>query len=142
MTKKDTNYVASVEKAIAEKYGTETVQDFRSTWDPEKERKYLKELKKRRVTSDKTRTERERVEISNVLISKRAINKKSNRTCNVCKTYSFSYRDDLYMNRFECCYLCFIDFVDRYEDRWKDGWRPDEETVLHMTRRRKKWQTS
>ena len=31
-------YVASVEKAIAEKYGKDTVQDFRSHWDEEKEK--------------------------------------------------------------------------------------------------------
>ena len=35
--KKDYNYIAAVEKAIAEKYGKDTVQDFRSTWEEEKE---------------------------------------------------------------------------------------------------------
>ena len=30
---KDYNYIAAVEKAISEKYGKDTVQDFRSGWD-------------------------------------------------------------------------------------------------------------
>ena len=47
MSKKDINYVAAVEKSIAEKYGKETVQDFRSNWDPEKEKDYIRELSTR-----------------------------------------------------------------------------------------------
>ena len=47
--KKDLNYVAAVEKAISEKYGKEAVQDFRSTWEPEREESYLVQLKNRRT---------------------------------------------------------------------------------------------
>ena len=46
MNKKDPNYIAAVEKSIAEKYGKVTVQDFRSEWSPEKEKEYVEELKK------------------------------------------------------------------------------------------------
>jgi len=47
--KKDLNYVAAVEKAISEKYGKEAVQDFRSTWETEREESYLVQLKNRRT---------------------------------------------------------------------------------------------
>ncbi len=53
MKKKDYNYIAAVEKAIAEKYGKETVQDFRSDWDQEKEKDYLDQLKKRKKKEKK-----------------------------------------------------------------------------------------
>ena len=43
------DYNAAVEKPVAEKYGKETVQDFRSLWQVEKEKDYLQQLKKRRV---------------------------------------------------------------------------------------------
>ena len=46
MNKKDPNYIAAVEKSIAEKYGKVTVQDFRSEWSPEKEKEYVEEFKK------------------------------------------------------------------------------------------------
>ena len=38
MTKKDYNLIAAFEKAIVEKYGKNTVQDFRSHWEEEKEK--------------------------------------------------------------------------------------------------------
>ena len=47
--KRDLNYVAAVEKAISEKYGKQTVQDLRSTWEPEREKNYLNQLKERRM---------------------------------------------------------------------------------------------
>ena len=62
---------------------------------------------------------------------------KKERTCPVCKTYSFSGKDDLYMNRFDCCYECYVDFVAHEEQRWADGWRPDSERLAYAFRRRK-----
>jgi len=38
VSKKDPNYLAAVEKAIAEQYGKVAAQDFRSTWDPQRGR--------------------------------------------------------------------------------------------------------
>ena len=31
------------------------------------------------------------------------------------------------MNKFECCFKCFIQYVDGREERWEKGWRPDKE---------------
>jgi len=28
------------------------------------------------------------------------------------------------MKKFDCCYECYIQFVDGREERWKSGWRP------------------
>ena len=42
----DPNYVAKVEKAIAQKYGKEAIQHPRSDWSDEKEKDYLEQLKK------------------------------------------------------------------------------------------------
>ena len=43
--KKDPNYVARVEKAISEKYGSEAVQNPRANWTPAKEADFLEQLK-------------------------------------------------------------------------------------------------
>ena len=37
MSKKDPNYVVKLEKAIAEKYGEETIQNPKKNWNEEKE---------------------------------------------------------------------------------------------------------
>lgn len=117
--KKDTNYVAAVEKAIAEKYGKDTVQDFRSEWSEDKEKEYLDQIKNHNC---KTKNKIEK--------------QKDNRVCPTCKTYSFSGRDDLYMNRFETCRLCYYEFIEHNENNWKQGWRPTREQIRESLRRR------
>ena len=119
--KKDYNTIAAVEKAIAKKYGANTVKDFRSDWDEVYEKEYLLQLKDRNLKENRKNNKQ----------------KKENRTCPVCKTYSFSARDDLYMNRFKCCYLCYVDFVERREEEWAAGKRPTEEQITATLKRRK-----
>ena len=65
-----------------------------------------------------------KVELNGFLLSEKLINKRSERTCPVCDTYSFNKKDDLYMNRFDCCFKCYINFVEDREERWESGWRP------------------
>tara|TARA_B100000900_G_scaffold374596_1_gene356006 strand:+ start:786 stop:1169 length:384 start_codon:yes stop_codon:yes gene_type:complete len=125
MNKKDTNYIASVEKAIASKYGKETVQDFRSGWSEEKEKEYLDSLKKRNQKIDEMTADTKKTDTKN------------DRTCPVCKTYSFSSKDDLYMIRYKCCFQCYLEHVVGREDRWKSGYRPTDEEVQLRIRRRK-----
>ena len=55
MNKSDYNYIAAVEKAITKKYGKDTVQDFRSDWQQEKEKDYLDQLKKNNSWFDRNR---------------------------------------------------------------------------------------
>jgi hypothetical protein len=44
--KKDLNYIAKLEQAIAKKYGDEAIRNFRSDWDDKKEKEYLEQLEK------------------------------------------------------------------------------------------------
>ena len=136
--KKDYDYIAAVEKAVAEKYGKKTVQDFRSNWSDDNEKKYLSQLKDRRTLKSKKNLTKERIEMGDVVIKKKSARKKNERTCPICKTYSFSPRDDLYMNRFKSCYRCYVDFIEHREDRWNNGWRPTDEQVMTELKRRKK----
>ena len=136
-TKKDTNYLAAVEKAIAEKYGKNTVQDFRNEWADNKEKEYLDQLKGLRAKRDKLYVERQEIVVGDIKITKRRTNQKQDRTCPVCKTYSFSRKDDLYMNRFKSCYECYTDFIEYREEAWKNGERPTQEHIEYAIRRRK-----
>ena len=136
-TRKDTNYIAAVEKAITEKYGKNTVQDFRHEWPEHKEKEYLAQLKEMTTKRDNNSIKKEEIVVGDVKITKRRTRQKEDRTCPVCKTYSFSRRDDLYMNRFKCCYDCYVDFVEYREEAWKNGERPTDEHIQNALRRRK-----
>jgi|TARA_R110002020_G_scaffold271895_5_gene487024 hypothetical protein len=135
--KKDWDTIAAIEKAIAQKYGKLSVQDFRSDWAPEKEEEYLKQIKSRRSHHQNKDSASETIIKGDVVINKRNKKQKADRTCPVCKTYSFSRRDDLYMNRFDCCERCYIVFVVNREEKWRDGWRPDDDQVKISLRRKK-----
>ena len=135
--KHDLNYIAAVEKAISEKYGKDTVQDFRNTWEEDKEKEYLDQLKDLRVKRDRREKNHQELVVGDVKIKKCLTDQKTDRTCPVCKTYSFSRRDDLYMNRFKSCYDCYIDFIIGREEKWNNGERPTEEHIDYAVRRRK-----
>jgi len=101
---KDPERVIKVEKAIQEKYGEEIIQDPKATWNEEKEKEYLKQIKK----IAKAQKQKEKIEVEGVLMPKKLFRKESERTCPECKIYSFEMKDNLYMAKFKCCYLCYL----------------------------------
>lgn len=123
MKNKDTDYIARLEKAIADKYGQETLQHPKANWTDEEEKRYLAELKSNyRFNVDNI----EKEEINGVLISKELLNREMKRSCPVCNSYSFKSNDDVYMTKFECCSSCYVQWVEGREQRWKTGWRPNK----------------
>tara|TARA_Y100000593_G_C4317178_1_gene341527 strand:+ start:188 stop:571 length:384 start_codon:yes stop_codon:yes gene_type:complete len=125
--KEDPNYIVKVEKAITEKYGEEAVQNPKSNWNEEKERDYLEQLKKLSKKERKRQESRDKIDNNGFLISKKLLNKESKRSCQVCDNYSLKLKDDLYMNKYECCFDCYIQWVEGREERWNTGWRPEGE---------------
>ena len=121
---KDPNYAIRVEKAIAKKYGEETVQHPKRDWNNEKEKSYLSQIKDF-YKQEASRSEE--IEIEGILISKKLLIKESNRSCPICETYSFKSNDDVYMSKFDCCEKCYVQWVEGREERWKTGWRPNNE---------------
>ena len=122
MKNKDLNEIAKIEKAIKEKYGEEAIQNPKGLWDKEKEAKYLEDLKSFYKRSNR---KKESEESDGFVIRSKKAKTEISRTCPVCGSYSFSEKDDLYMVKFECCYHCYIQYIEGREERWKSGWRPN-----------------
>lgn len=120
--KKDLNEIAKIEKAIKEKYGEEAIQNPKKLWTEEKEQRYLKYLKEFYTKKKRNRKTEEK---DGFVIKDKKASLSQARTCPTCNTYSFSSKDDLYMNKFECCFKCYIEYVEDREERWKTGWRPN-----------------
>ena len=120
--KKDLNKIAKIEKAIAKKYGMETIINPKSFWSDEKEDEYLEQVKQ----FYKKDTQKEKVQKDGFLLSKNLITKENKRKCPVCEVLSFKLKDDLYMNKFDCCFNCYIQHVEFNEEKWLSGWRPDK----------------
>jgi len=125
VTKKDWDRLAKFEQAISKKYGKEAVQNPKSSWTDEKEQEYLDQIKNLAKKERQLHEKDEKVDINGILIPKKLLNKESNRTCGVCNVYSFNVRDDVYMNKFDCCSKCYVQWVEDREERWLSGWRPN-----------------
>ena len=123
---KDLNYIAKLEQAIEKKYGKEAVQNPKAGWSDEKEKEYLEQIKKISSKEQHKKEKTDKVDKDGFLISKKLLTKRSERTCPTCNSYSFDKKDDLYMNKYECCWACYIQYVEGREERWKSGWRPNK----------------
>ena len=121
---KNWDYIAKLEKLIAQKYGDETIRNPKSEWTEEKEQNYLKQIKKTSKKRNQTKDKADKVKVHGFLVSKKLVNRENKRECPVCEEYSFDIRDDLYMLKFECCFKCYIQYVEDREERWLKGWRP------------------
>ena len=100
----DLNDIARFEKAIAKKYGNEAIENPRKHWNDEK------------------------VELDGFFICKKLLTRETTRrVCPICTTYSYKIRDDVFMNKFDCCFSCYIQHVEGREERWLTGWRPEKE---------------
>ncbi len=124
---KDTPSLAGVEQAIEKKYGVEAIQNPSAHWTPEKEKEYLEQQEEVRQQKQALKAKNEKVEVDGVFIPKKLLSKDTRRNCPVCSEYSFKSQDDVYMTKFDCCYKCYIQWVEDREERWKDGWRPNKE---------------
>ena len=120
--KKDLNEIAKIEKAIKEKYGEEAIQNPKGSWDQEKEQKYLEDLKEFYNTKSR---QKKTEEANGFVVKTKKTENKTDRNCPVCNAYSFSGQDDLYMTKFDCCFQCYVNYVEGREERWKTGWRPN-----------------
>ena len=124
----DLNDIARFEKAIAKKYGPEAIENPRKHWNDEKEKSYQDQIKKLAEKERSFEEKDDKVEVDGFLISKKLLNKDTTRrTCPVCEKYSFKIKDDVFMNKFECCEKCYVQWVENREERWLSGWRPKKQ---------------
>jgi hypothetical protein len=125
---KNQDYIAKLERAITQKYGSETIDNPHTAWDEGREKEYLAQSQEEQRKFSKMSETQDKVEQDGFLINKKLLTRDANRTCPICNTYSFRPQDDLYMNKFECCGTCYIAWVEGREERWLEGWRPEHES--------------
>ena len=121
----DPDRIARIEKAIAKKYGHEAIENPRKFWNDEKEKSYQEQIEKVAEKERVFEESQEKEEVNGILISKKLLTREVvRRDFPVCETFSFDLKDDAYMNKYSCCYKCYIQWVDGREERWETGWRP------------------
>jgi len=124
--KRDLTFVAGLEKEIAKKYGAGAAQNPKGNWTEGKEQEYLDQSKKVFEREFAHQEDNEKELVNGIYVSKKLI-KKDNLSCDVCRKYHLSLRDEVLVQKFECCYACYVQYVENREQRWKDGWRPEKQ---------------
>jgi len=127
MGNKSLNKIAAIEKAITKKYGSEAVQNPRANWDEIKEKEYLEQMRELYKKTNENDKWQEKIDLNGFSVSKRLFNRDSLRHCSVCSSLARKSLDDVCLLKYECCYKCYIQYVEDREERWKKGWRPKNE---------------
>ena len=120
MKKHDLNTVAKIEQAISKKYGPKTIVNPKSGWTKEKELDYIQQIKIQHKKELRRREDVEKINKDGFFVSKKLLTKDEDRVCPACFEYSFDLKDDLYMNKYDCCWKCYMHFVEGREERWAD----------------------
>ena len=123
---KDFDKIAAIEQAISEKYGEDTVQNPKGNWNETKEKEYLQQSKEFYKKQYKNDEWQEKVDVNGIKISKKLLNRESLKSCPVCGSFPKKSMDDVCLVKFECCSKCYVDYVEGREQRWIEGWRPNE----------------
>lgn len=126
MKDKDFDRIAAFEKAIAEKYGNETVQNPKANWDENKEEEYLQQMKEFYQKTQQNEEWQEKIDVNGIKISKKLLNRESLKCCPICTSFAKKSMDDVCLVKFDCCEKCYIQYVEGREERWLKGWRPNE----------------
>ena len=126
--KKDLNYIAALEKAIAKKYGDLAVQNPAKFWSEEKEQQYMEQLQELVKKQQKYEHEMRAENVDGVLITRKLIKEGTKLNCPVCSVKIKTVNDDVYMIKYECCEVCYIKYVEADLKRWLNGWRPKNVT--------------
>jgi hypothetical protein len=124
MKNKDLNKIAAIEQAIAKKYGDEAIQNPRANWDEDKEKEYLDQMRELYKKNSENKKWEEKIDVNGIKVSKKLFNRDSLQRCMVCSSSMKKTADDVCFLKYECCYNCYIQYVEGREERWEKGWRP------------------
>lgn len=123
---KKLNQIAKLEKAIKERWGDETIKTPQSAWDEDKEKEYKEQQKE---FAQKIQTNKSEIleEQKGFFITKRLLNKESKSKCLTCSSQIKTLKDETCKTKWDTCFKCYIQWIEGREERWKKGWRPNED---------------
>jgi len=105
--KRDWNDIAALEQLMEKKFGKESTIDPRSNWNPIKEKEYIQQTKdnyKREIEQE----QQEQKLFDGFSLKGKLFSSGLNYFCTKCEKHSTNPDDDVYLNKYKCCYICYI----------------------------------
>ena len=110
MKEKDYEYIAKLEKAIAKKYGSVAIQNPKSFWNEEKEKIFLKSVKKfyKKVNTNKDQKRKYKTHFND-------------QVCSSCQKhhYFMSLVDEIAFVKYGLCNNCYIEIRQGREQNFE-----------------------
>ena len=125
MKDKDLNQIAAIEKAIADKYGHDAVANPQANWDENKENQYIAQMRAMYLKAVQNDTWADKIDVNGIKVTKKLLNRESLKSCPVCGSFPKKSMDDVCLVKFDCCSQCHTQYVEGREERWLQGWRPN-----------------
>ena len=122
---KKLNEIAKLEKAIKKRWGDEAIKTPQSEWDEEKEKEYKEQQKDfaQKIQSNNSEVLEDQ---DGFFITKRLLNKESKSKCSTCSAQIKTLKDETCKTKWGTCFKCYVQWIEGREERWKKGWRPNE----------------
>ena len=114
----DPKQIAAIEKAIEEKYGEAAVLDPSSLWNQDKEKAYLDQVKSVEKYYRQQAYENY-VDQGGFILKEKLVSKKNFKNCSSCGEQAYKADDEIYMNKFDCCFKCYIKHIEGRETKWQ-----------------------
>ena len=93
-----------------------------------KKQEYLEQMRELYKKTNENDKWQEKIDVNGIKVSKKLFNRDSLKCCPVCsELFPRKTADDVCFLKFDCCYKCYIQYVEDREERWQKGWRPNLE---------------
>ena len=123
---KKLNEIAKLEKAIKKRWGEEAIKTPQSEWDEDKEKDYKEQQKDfaQKIQSNNSEALEGK---EGFFITKRLLSKESKSKCSNCSAQIKTLKDETCKTKWGTCFKCYVKWIEGREERWKKGWRPNED---------------
>lgn len=102
-------FIQNLENAIKQKFGENAIKTPDFFWNKSKELEYKKQLI---IRNRKLFRKNNKINKNGYIVRKKLFTDKSKRVCTKCYKFTFDFNDNLYLEKFDTCFLCFIKYID------------------------------
>lgn len=110
-----------IEKEITDKFGVEATLSPKAFWNNEREQEYQKQVDSFLEKEENKRKSEEKIEKDGILVPRRLfIEENIKKGCKFCQKYFLDFRDKIYVNKYNGCYECYINFIEGRETKFSN----------------------
>lgn len=101
--------IGQIEEEVSKKYGEDARELLKDSWDEEKEKNYIDDLKKIKTYYKNSNSI---IKSDGICVAKKLLEKKSQKKCKFCNKLIYSIDDLTYLESYESCFKCYVQHIE------------------------------